>query len=146
MDATKKRRVLTETEMLSIVESTEAELLHADEQLGIIGRQIVDGLFTPGMFNDMVKRGSHTASTINVEGKPAFIIIHCRNELGWLFVDGAISLGNHSLEFLFDGGEAVARHFGAPAVLFVTKLKALYRYATEQGYQSAGVVLAKKLS
>jgi hypothetical protein len=144
MNAAKKRRLLTETEMLSIVESTEAELLRADEQLGAIATQVVDGMYTPGMFNDLVKRGCFTASTINVHGEPAFILIHCRNDLGWLMVEGAVALGKHSLEFLFDGGETLARHFNAPVVVFVTRLKALYRYATEQGYQSLGVILFKK--
>ncbi|HXC34264.1 MAG TPA: hypothetical protein VNV43_00200 [Candidatus Acidoferrales bacterium] len=144
MNAEKKRRILTETQMLSIVESTEAELLHADEQLGAIAHQVVDGMYTAGMFSDLVKRGCFTASTINVHGKPAFILIHCRNDLGWLMVEGAVALGNHSLEFLFDGGETLARHFNAPIVVFVTKLTALYRYATAQGYQTMGVILFKK--
>jgi hypothetical protein len=148
MDAVnKQRRILTETELLSIVESTEAELAHADKELGTIAGQVVDGMYTVGMFSELVNRGCFTASTISVKGepdKPAFILIHCRNDLGWLMVEGAVTLGNHSLEFLFDGGEALARHYGAPMVVFVTKIKALYRYASNQGYQTLGVILMKK--
>ena len=145
MDAVnKKRRILTETELLSIVESNEAELAHADKELGVIASQVVDGMYTVGMFSELVNRGCFTASTINVKGEPAFILIHCRNDLGWLMVEGAVTLGNHSLEFLFDGGEALGRHLGAPMVVFVTKIKALYRYARAQGYQTLGVILMKK--
>lgn len=142
--AVKKRRILTETELLSILESTESELAYADKELGIIASQVVDGMYTPGMYSELVNRGCFTASTINVEGKPAFILIHCFNDLGWLMVEGAVTLGNHSLEFLFDGGEALARHFKAPMVVFVTKLKALHRYASAQGYEAMGVILCKK--
>ncbi|MGH7224596.1 MAG: hypothetical protein ACRELF_15335 [Gemmataceae bacterium] len=140
----RQRRMLTESELLSIVESTDTELLRADAQLAAIGRQVVDGIFPPSMFLELVKGGSYTASTVQVEGKPAFVLVHCRNELGWLLIEGAVALGNHSLEFLFDGAEALARHFGAPVVAFTTKLTALYRYATAQGYESIGVIVCKK--
>jgi hypothetical protein len=148
MDAeTKSRKLLTETDMLSIVESTEAELLYADKQLAATAAQIMDGTFSPGQFTDLVKRGCLTASTIQVNSVPAFVVVHAVNGLGWLIVEGAAHLATKtpaSMGDLANGCYAIARHFGAPYIIFVTKLKSLYRYALEeQDFNSLGVILGR---
>lgn len=141
-----KRQALTETDLLSIVESTEAELLEACKQLRKTSDQFLDGAFSAGEFDKLVKSGTHKASTILVEDKPAYILIHAPNAVGWLMVDGAVCIGKASLDHLFEGGYALARHFKAPRIVFVTKLKALYQYAIDHDFTSVGVVLSKAVS
>jgi len=135
--------MLTETELLSIVESSDPELLAAEEKLGAIAGQILDGIYEPGMFTQLVKSGAFQASTVLVDQKPAFVLIHTRNGLGWLIVEGVAALGNASLKTLHDALDALARHYKAPTILFVTRLSSLFRYGSKHGYKSMGVIMAK---
>jgi hypothetical protein len=143
MAATKQRRMLTETEVLSIVESNERELSIAEEKLGAIGRRILDGIYTPGMFTKFVTNGAFLASIVIYEKKPAFVLITSRNGMGWMIVEGSVSLGAAPLKVVFDAADALARHFGDQKVLFVTKIKSLFQYATRNGYGTMGVIVSK---
>jgi hypothetical protein len=139
-----KRTILTETDVLAIVESTEAELLAAARILDATSKHVLDGAFEPGAFDQLVKAGTLKASTIlDKDNQPAYVIIHTRNPLGWLMVEGAVKVGTGTLDLLFEGGYALARHLGASHVQFVTKLKALYEYARENGFTTLGVLLCK---
>ena len=139
----KTRKPLTESDLFSIVESTEAELLDASKQLAETSDKILDGAFNAISFNELIKGGSHQASTVLVDGKPAFVIIHARNAVGWLMVDGAVKIGDAPLEHLFEGGYAIAKHFKCPQIVFVTKLKSLFRYAVNHDFNCLGVMLCK---
>lgn len=138
-----KRHVLTETDLLSIVESTEAELQEACRQLRDTSDKFLDGAFSAGEFDRLVKAGTHKASTILVKDKPAYVVIHAPNAVGWLMVDGAVRIGKASLDHLFEGGYALARHLRAPQIVFVTKLKSLFQYARDHDFTAVGVVLSK---
>ena len=141
-----KRTVLTETDLLSIVESTEAELLKAANALDATSKNILDGAFDPGAFDKLVKAGTLKASTVLDQDKePAYVIIHTLNPLGWLMVEGAVKIGEGSLDTLFEGGYALARHLGSSHVQFVTKLRALYEYAREHEFKSLGVILCREV-
>lgn len=140
------RTILTETEMLSIVESTESELLKAARTLDATSRNVLDGVFDPGAFDQLVKAGTLQASTVlDKEGDPAFVIIHTRNPIGWLMVEGAVKIGKGPLDLLFEGGYAIGRHLGASHVQFVTKLTALYQYAIDHDFKSLGVILCREV-
>jgi hypothetical protein len=140
-----KRTILTETDLLSIVESTEAELLKAAAELDAISHKVLDGVFDAGAFDQLVKSGVLQASTVMVKDEPAYVIIHCRNPLGWLMVEGAVKIGKAPLDHLFEAGYALARHLGASHVQFVTRLTALYRYAMDHDFKSLGVLLCKEV-
>lgn len=143
MDANKQRRLLTETELFFIVESTEPELLAAEEKLGQMAAQIFDGIYEPGMFARLVKEGAFTGSTVAVGGKPVLVLIHTRNALGWLTIEGVATLGKSSVKMVFDAADAIARHLGAPVIQFVTRLRPLYRYGLDHDYKAAGVIMVK---
>ena len=72
MSATKKRQVLTETDLLSIVESTEAELAEASQKLINVATDALDGTFDASTLERLVKTKAYQASTICFEGQPAF--------------------------------------------------------------------------
>ena len=74
----KKRKVLTETDLLSIVESTEAELLKADSELAITASQNLDGVFDAGIFDQLVKAKKYQASTIMRQGRSAYFCLDPR--------------------------------------------------------------------
>jgi hypothetical protein len=145
MHADKKRRLITETQLFSILESNEDELLQAEAELGTIAGKILDGIYEPGMFARLVKAGAFQASTINVDDKPAFVMVHSRNALGWLIVEGVAALGKDSLQFVFDAGDALAKHFAAPTILWVTRLASLFRFGSRQGYKPMGVIMCKAI-
>jgi len=147
MGTNKPRRLLTETELLSIVESSEEELSQAESKLGPIANQILDGIYEPGTFVRLIKSGAFEASTVHVDKEPAFVMIYTRNALGWLTVEGVASLAKKaSFKYVFDAGDALARHYGCKTIQFVTKLSSLYRYGLEQGYKSLGVIMCKDAS
>lgn len=140
------RQILTETDLLSIVESTEAELLKAAKVLDATSRNILDGAFEPGAFDQLIKAGTLQASTVlDKEGQPAYVMIHSRNPLGWLMVEGAVKVGTAGLEYLFEGGYAIGRHLGASHVQFVTKLKGLYEYARAHDFIALGVLVCRPI-
>jgi hypothetical protein len=143
MDTNKSHRFLTETETLAIFETTDAELSAAEGKFEDIVERVFDGAMEPGALAQLVRDKKLTASTVRIGEQPAFVLIHTRNSLGWLIIEGAASIGRAPLKVLFDGGEALARHFGAPVVLFVTKLRALYRYGRQRDYNPVGVILCK---
>ena len=58
-------------------------------------------------------------------------------------VEGAVSIGKAPLHHLFEGGYALARHFKSPQIMFVTKLKGLFRYAAANDFKTLGVILCK---
>jgi hypothetical protein len=146
VDANKNRRLLTETELLQLFESSETELSVAEEKLGELAGQIFDGIYEPLSFARMVKEGKFEASTAVVDGEPVFVLIHTRNALGWLNVEGIASLKKSSLRLAFSAAEAIARHYGCPAVQFVTKLRALFNYGRQHDYKSVGVIMCKGIS
>ena len=106
MDAVKHRRMLTQTDLLSILESDAAEMALAEARLGEIAGQILDGLYEPGMFTRLVKSGALEASTVNVGEEPAFVMLYTRNLIGWLTVEGVAGLGRAPLARLFEAGDA----------------------------------------
>lgn len=136
--------MLTETDLLSIVESSEAELLAAEEKLGAIAGQILDGIYEPGMFTKLIKSGAMEASTVLVDEEPAFVMVYTRNALGWLTVEGVASLKKASLQFAFDAAKAIARHYGCGAIQFLTRLSSMFRFGLEQGYKPMGVIMWKE--
>jgi hypothetical protein len=143
MATNKQRRLLTETELLTIVESNESELFRAEEQLGEIAGRVFDGIYEPGMFAQLVQEKKFEASTAVHAGEPIFVMLHTRNALGWLTIEGVASLKKSSMRFLVDAAEGIARHYGCPVIQFVTKLRALFRYGLEHHYKPVGVIMCK---
>jgi hypothetical protein len=143
--ANQKPRLLTETEMLSIFESTDDELSAAEEKLGELAGQILDGIYEPGMFRRLVKAGVFTGSTVKVKDEPVFVLIHSRNALGWVIVEGVVAVRRGSLKLLFEAGDVLARHYEAPNILFVTRLKGLFNYARAHNFQVMGAILVKEV-
>lgn len=140
----KTQNVLTDKDLVSIVKATEEELAVADRRLTQTSQKILDGLFDAGTFSRLVKEGVYQCSTIKVKDQAAYILIHTRSTLGWLIIEGAVSIGGMPLRHLFEGAEALACHLNAPKILFVTKLKGLYEYAKKTGWICMGVIMAKK--
>lgn len=145
MHADKKRRLITETQLFAILESNDSELQQAEAELGAIAGKILDGIYEPGMFTRLVKAGAFQASTVQVNDAPAFVMIYSRNAIGWLIVEGVAALGKSSFKFVFDAGDALARHFAAPTIMWVTRLASLYRYGSSQGYKPLGLIMCKHL-
>jgi len=143
MATNKPRRLLTETELLSIVESSKEELTLAEEKLGELAGEILDGIYEPGTLKKLVESGAFGAATINVDQKPAFVMIYTRNALGWFTVEGVASLATTNLRHIFDAGDALAKKFNCGALQFVTRLSSLYKYALEHNYKPLGVILCK---
>jgi hypothetical protein len=142
--ATKKQhRLLTESEMFSITESTDDELLDADKRLGEMAAQILDGVYEPGIYLRLVKSGAFTASTVSIEGEAKFVLIHTRNALGWLIVEGIASLRRCPLETMFEATDALARHYRSKITQFVSRLSAMGRMAQAKGYEPAGIFWIK---
>ena len=146
MDAVKHRRMLTQTDLLSILESDAAELALAESKLGEVAGQILDGLYEPGMFTRLVKSGALEASTVNVGEEPAFVMLYTRNLIGWLTVEGVAGLGRAPLARLFEAGDALARHYQCQVIQYVTRLGALFRFGCGAGFQPLGVIMARKLA
>ena len=143
MDATKQRRLLTETDLFTLLESTEAELLEGAQQLDKVATKILDTIYEPGTFADLVKQKRFKASTVLVDDQPAFILVYTINALGWLTVEGAVALGKAPLSHAFNAADALARHYHCKAIQFVTKLKALWSYGSNHGYKSLGIIMCK---
>lgn len=80
---------LTEADLLSIVESTEDELLKAAAVLEATSNAILDGVFEAGLFAQLLKEKKLSSSTIAVQGERAFVLIHGFNAAGWLVIEGA---------------------------------------------------------
>jgi hypothetical protein len=104
MDAVNRkgaRRVLTQSDMLSILESTEEELLQAAATLDHTSSETLDGAFDAGIFDRLVKEKKLTASTIAVNDQPAFVLIHGFNAAGWLVIEGAVTISRQPIAKLF---------------------------------------------
>jgi hypothetical protein len=132
---------LTEADMLSIVESTEDELLKAAAVLDATSNAILDGVFEAGLFAQLLKEKKLSSSTIKVQGERAFVLIHGFNAAGWLVIEGAVALGRRPIKDLLEGSYALARHLKAPRIVFITKLKTLYQYVLDHNFKSIGVML-----
>ena len=144
MDAIKPHRLLTESEMFSITESTDDELLDADKLLGEMAARIFDGIYEPGVFVRLVKAGALTASTVSIEDEPRFVIIHTRNALGWLIVEGIATLKRCKLATMFDAADALAKNYGSKVTGFVSRLVAMGHVAQARGYQPTGIFWMKQ--
>jgi hypothetical protein len=129
--------------MFSITETTEDELLDADAKLAEIAGQIFDGIYEPGIFVRLVKSGALTASTVSIEEEPRFVIIHSRNALGWLIVEGIATLKRCKLATMFDAADALASHYCSKVTSFVSRLSAMGHVAQSRGYQAAGIFWIK---
>jgi hypothetical protein len=140
-----KRQALTGTDLLSIVESTEAEYMEAAKQLAETSDRVLDGVFTAAMFDKLIKEKIFQASTVLVKEEPAFVLIHAMNPVGWLVIEGAVRIGKAPLGRLLEGGYALARHLKAPKIVFVTKLKGLYNYAMGHQFKSLGAILCNEV-
>ena len=91
----------------------------------------------------LIKDGALEASTVLVENEPAFVMIYSKSVAGWLTVEGVASLKRASFQFVFDAGQALAKHYGCSAIQFVTKLSSLFRFGLAQGYKPLGVIMWK---
>lgn len=129
--------------MLSITECTDGQLQIVEEQLGAIAAKVSDGLYEPGAYLRLVKEGKLTGSVINLDDKPAVVVIHSLNGLGYLIVDGIVALKPCPLGTIFDSVEYLAASYKSRVIIFVTKLKAIARTATSRGYKSAGILFLK---
>jgi len=143
VDTVKQHRLLTDSQLLSILESTEEELSAAEARLGELAGQIFDGLYEPGLYTRLVKSGAFTASTVCIEEDPKFVLIHSKTPLGWLTVEGIASLKRCPMETIFDAVDELASQLDCSTIQFVTKLSALQRFAQGRGYQTTGVILHK---
>ncbi|MGD0744138.1 MAG: hypothetical protein ABSA45_03190 [Verrucomicrobiota bacterium] len=143
MDADKQRRLITETETLSLLESTGPELQAADEILVPVGGVLLDGLLQAGTFVKLVKHDQLKSATLAIEGEPACVLFYSTNGLGWLTIEGAAALKPSPLKTIFRGVDALAKHLSAPVVVLVTRFAALMRAATSAGYKPGGVILMK---
>ncbi len=129
--------------MFSICESTENEVLAADRLLGEMAAQLFDGIYSSGVFARLVKSGALTASTVKVKEEPQFVILHSRNALGWLIVEGIATLQRSKLASMFEAADALAKHYGSQVTAFVSRLAAMGRAAENSGYKSAGIFWMK---
>jgi hypothetical protein len=141
----KIHRPLTDSELLTIVESTEEELSKACTTLDATSHGILDGVFEPGVFARLLAEKKLSRSTIKIGEERAFVLIHGFNAAGWLVIEGAIALGRRPIKDLLDGSYALARHFGAPKIVFITKLKALYQYVIDHNFKTVGVMLCSEV-
>lgn len=141
--APKHHRLLTDPEMLSILESTEEELSLAEARLGELAGEIFDGIYEPGLFAHLVKCGAFTASTVSLQGEAKFILIHSKTALGWLTVEGIASIKRCPMQAIFDAVDELARRLNCRVIQFVTKLAALQRFAQGRGYRTSGIILHK---
>lgn len=143
MDATKQHRLLQESDLFSIAESTEAELLKAGQVLDDTASRILDTIYQPGTFVELVRQKRFKSATIELKGEPAFVMIYTINGLGWLTVEGVASLKKAPFKLVFEAGDALARHYGCSTIQFVTRLSSLFRFGLKQGYKSLGVIMCK---
>jgi hypothetical protein len=143
MDAVKQRRLIAESQVFSLLESSEEELLAGGKILDEMAARILDTIYTKGTFLDLVKQKRFKASTITLGGEPAFVMVYTINALGWLTIEGVASLKKSPFKLVFDAGDLLARHYGCNNIQFVTKLASLYRFGLARGYKTVGVIMCK---
>lgn len=134
---------MTDSQMLSIIESTDEELSAAETQLGELAGDVFDGLYEPGLYSRLVRAGNFQASTVRVEGEPKFVLIHTRTPLGWLTVEGVAALRPCSVKLIYDAVDALARKLDCKVIQVVTKLSGMFRMALRSGYHTTGIILFK---
>lgn len=142
----KTHSLIQEADLLAIVESTEEELSKATATLDANSAITLDGAFEAGIFARLLEGKKLSSSTITVAGERAFVLIHGFNAAGWLVIEGAVTLGQRPIKDLLEGSYALARHLKAPRIVIVTKLKALYQYASDHNFKTVGVMLCGEVS
>ena len=145
MDGAKDHRFLTEKEMLSIIESSEAELLAVQPTLDALAEKVFDGgFYEPGTYAKLVKDGVFSSATVrDPDGEPQFILIYSRSPVGWLYVEAVAALKRSSLKQIFGAVDQLAKHYGCKVIQCVTKLSGMLRYSKTAGYRPAGIIILK---
>jgi len=141
----KKHRLLTETELLSLWESSEPEIVDAEKRLSATAALVLDGAYEPGTLSRLVKEKLLNSATVrDAEGQAMFILVYGFNYAGWLTIEGTASCNPKSrLELVFEAVDALAAHYKAKSIQFVTRWKALFRAGDSHGFKPVGVLMFK---
>ena len=144
-NANKEHRLLTETELLSLWDSSEPEILDAEKHLSSAAAVILDGAYEPGTLSRLVKEKRLNSATVrDAGGQPMFVLVYGFNYAGWLTIEGTASLHPESrLDLVFEAVDTLAAHYKAKYIQFVTHWKALFRAAGSHGFKPAGVLMFK---
>lgn len=134
--------------MLSIVESTEAELGMAMPKVDELAAQVFDGgNYRPGTYARLVRQHVFSAATVrDRDGVARFILVYSRSQLNWLYIEAVASLKRSSLRMIFAAVDDLARHFRCEVIQCVTKLSGMLRYSLAAGYRPAGIIIVKNAS
>jgi hypothetical protein len=142
----KKHRLVADSELFSIFESTPEEVAAAEDHIGDLARTIFDGIYQPDTYKQLVQQRRLVASTVVLRGelKPAFVLFHTITPLGWLTIEGAAALKPSSIPLMYDTVDRLAEFYGCPVTQVITKLAGMLRVAKRRGYKTTGVILHKK--
>lgn len=141
----KTPRFLTESEMFSILESTDVELQAVQPKLDeLAGKVFAGGTFEPGTYARLVKEGVFSSATVrDPDGDPQFILIFSRSSLNWFYVEAVASIKRSSLKQIFSAVDQLASHYKCQVIQCATKLAGMFRFSLSQGYKPAGVIIVK---
>jgi len=142
------RLEITIDQMIRVLESTETEVRQA-EAIEAPWLQNVAGLvYQIGWIEKQVLAGHYHAATIEIAGKPAYVVFYSISDQGWMVVHCFTALGDQPLETLtqaIDTVDAIARSLKCSALQVDTKVQAMFRILVRRGYSPLGVILLKNL-
>ncbi len=100
----------------------------------------------PGYLKTLIAEGWMETATVNVGGRPAFLIAwHVTPDQGFWF-DAVITLGAEvPYTVCVDAVERLARDKRCRYIRWVTLRRGIVKWAKEQGYAPEAVILTKKL-
>jgi len=136
---------LTVDDMIRIVESTAGQVEAAEEKEAPWLKHVGGLYYYTGWLKEQVLLGRYKAATIEIDGKPAYVVFYSISDQGWLVVNCFTALRPAELSKGQDALEAIARANGCRFVQVDTKLRAMVRLFLGWGYQPMGVVLLKAL-
>jgi hypothetical protein len=142
------RKEITVDDMVRILESTEAEVRQAEAIEAPWLQNLAGLVYKVGWIEQQVLAGHYQAATIEIQGKPAYVVFYSISDQRWLVVHCFTALGDHPLKNLLeaiDAVDAIARSLKCSALQVDTKVAAMFDILTHRGYKPLGVILLKSL-
>jgi len=134
-------KLLTPHELIETLPADDATVRSA---LALFDEILPCDLRDPGVCLAAYKDGHVQATTVNVDGSPAHLLLHHLTYDRGLYIDVAKGLreGGRAAD-IFAGVDQIASARGAKYILFATVRRGLVRLAQEHGYSPCSINLLK---